>query len=150
MLFYCTGMANYDSPSIVRCATLKGITMHRLLKLIAFATITSYAVVALLVWFLYHKTLLHNHYMAVVIFTILPFVVNPKYVSDAAVSFYFSGLLANLLLLVSESINLIITPETFLIFICFYALGNLLYIVSWLFRSIQSPQAKALDTSSHK
>lgn len=109
--------------------------MHRLLKLIAFATIASYALVALLVWFLYHKTLLHNHYMAVVIFSILPLIINSKQVSDTAVSFYFSGLLANLLLLVSESVNLVITPETFLIFICFYGLGNLLFILSWLFRS---------------
>lgn len=128
--------------------------MHRLLKLIAFATITSYALVALLVWFLYHKTLLHNHYMAVVIFSILPLIINSKQVSDAAVSFYFSGLLANLLLLVSESVNLIITPETFLIFICFYGLGNLLFIISWLLHNktttkpITAAQTKALEPDS--
>ena len=122
--------------------------MHRLLKLIAFATIASYALVALLVWFMYHKTLIHNHYMAVVIFSFLPLLINSKDVSDTAASFYFSGLLANLLLLVSESVNLIITPETFLIFICFYALGNLLYIISWLFHTAQFTKTKLRETES--
>ena len=122
--------------------------MHRLLKIIAFATIASYALVALLVWFMYHKTLIHNHYMAVVIFSFLPLLINSKDVSDTAASFYFSGLLANLLLLVSESVNLIITPETFLIFICFYALGNLLYIISWLFHTAQFTKTKPRETES--
>ncbi|MDA7792900.1 hypothetical protein N8985_02170 [Glaciecola sp.] len=122
--------------------------MHRLLKLIAFATIASYALVALLVWFIYHKTLIHNHYMAVVIFSFLPLLINSKDVSDTAVSFYFSGLLANLLLFLSESVNLIITPETFLIFICFYALGNLLYIISWLFHTAQFTKTKPRETES--
>ena len=122
--------------------------MHRLLKLIAFATIVSYALTSLLVWFIYHKTLIHNHYMAVVIFSFLPLLINSKDVSDTAVSFYFSGLQANLLLLLSESVNLIITPETFLIFICFYALGNLLYIISWLFHTAQFTKTKPLETES--
>ncbi|MBT4884385.1 MAG: hypothetical protein HON44_10490 [Glaciecola sp.] len=122
--------------------------MHRLLKLIAFATIASYALVALLVWFIYHKTLIHNHYMAVVIFSFLPLLINSNDVSDTAASFYFSGLLANLLLLLSESVNLIITPETFLIFICFYALANLLYIISWLFHTAQFTKTKPLETES--
>ena len=122
--------------------------MHRLLKLIAFATIASYALVALLVWFIYHKTLIHNHYMAVVIFSFLPLLINSKDVSDTATSFYFSGLLANLLLLLSESVNLIITPETFLIFICFYALGNLLYIISWLFHTAQFTKTKPREAES--
>jgi hypothetical protein len=122
--------------------------VHRLLKLIAFATIASYALVALLVWFIYHKTLIHNHYMAVVIFSFLPLLINSNDVSDTAASFYFSGLLANLLLLLSESVNLIITPETFLIFICFYALANLLYIISWLFHTAQFTKTKPLETES--
>lgn len=122
--------------------------MHRLLKLIAFATIASYALTSLLVWFIYHKTLIHNHYMAVVIFSFLPLLINSKDVSDTAASFYFSGLQANLLLLLSESVNLIITPETFLIFICFYALGNLLYIISWLFHTAQFTKTKPLETES--
>lgn len=122
--------------------------MHRLLKLIAFATIASYALTSLLVWFIYHKTLIHNHYMAVVIFSFLPLLINSKDVSDTAASFYFSGLLANLLLLLSESVNLIITPETFLIFICFYALGNLLYIISWLFHTAQFTKTKPRKAES--
>jgi hypothetical protein len=122
--------------------------VHRLLKLIAFATIVSYALTSLLVWFIYHKTLIHNHYMAVVIFSFLPLLINSKDVSDTAASFYFSGLQANLLLLLSESVNLIITPETFLIFICFYALGNLLYIISWLFHTAQFTKTKPLETES--
>lgn len=122
--------------------------MHRLLKLIAFATIVSYALTSLLVWFIYHKTLIHNHYMAVVIFSFLPLLINSKDVSDTAASFYFSGLLANLLLLLSESVNLIITPETFLIFICFYALGNLLYIISWLFHTAQFTKTKPRKAES--
>jgi hypothetical protein len=122
--------------------------VHRLLKLIAFATIASYALTSLLVWFIYHKTLIHNHYMAVVIFSFLPLLINSKDVSDTAASFYFSGLQANLLLLLSESVNLIITPETFLIFICFYALGNLLYIISWLFHTAQFTKTKPLETES--
>lgn len=122
--------------------------MHRLLKLIAFATIASYALTSLLVWFIYHKTLIHNHYMAVVIFSFLPLLINSKDVSDTAASFYFSGLQANLLLLLSESVNLIITPETFLIFICFYALGNLLYIISWLFHTAQFTKTKPRKAES--
>jgi hypothetical protein len=122
--------------------------VHRLLKLIAFATIVSYALTSLLVWFIYHKTLIHNHYMAVVIFSFLPLLINSKDVSDTAASFYFSGLQANLLLLLSESVNLIITPETFLIFICFYALGNLLYIISWLFHTAQFTKTKPLEAES--
>lgn len=122
--------------------------MHRLLKLIAFATIVSYALTSLLVWFIYHKTLIHNHYMAVVIFSFLPLLINSKDVSDTAASFYFSGLQANLLLLLSESVNLIITPETFLIFICFYALGNLLYIISWLFHTAQFTKTKPRKAES--
>jgi hypothetical protein len=122
--------------------------VHRLLKLIAFATIASYALTSLLVWFIYHKTLIHNHYMAVVIFSFLPLLINSKDVSDTAASFYFSGLQANLLLLLSESVNLIITPETFLIFICFYALGNLLYIISWLFHTAQFTKTKPLEAES--
>jgi hypothetical protein len=122
--------------------------VHRLLKLIAFATIASYALTSLLVWFIYHKTLIHNHYMAVVIFSFLPLLINSKDVSDTAASFYFSGLLANLLLLLSESVNLIITPETFLIFICFYALGNLLYIISWLFHTAQFTKTKPRKAES--
>jgi hypothetical protein len=122
--------------------------VHRLLKLIAFATIASYALTSLLVWFIYHKTLIHNHYMAVVIFSFLPLLINSKDVSDTAASFYFSGLQANLLLLLSESVNLIITPETFLIFICFYALGNLLYIISWLFHTAQFTKTKPRKAES--
>jgi hypothetical protein len=122
--------------------------VHRLLKLIAFATIASYALASLLVWFIYHKTLIHNHYMAVVIFSFLPLLINSKDVSDTAASFYFSGLQANLLLLLSESVNLIITPETFLIFICFYALGNLLYIISWLFHTAQFTKTKPRKAES--
>jgi hypothetical protein len=122
--------------------------VHRLLKLIAFATIASYALTSLLVWFIYHKTLIHNHYMAVVIFSFLPLLINSKDVSDTAASFYFSGLQANLLLLLSESVNLIITPETFLIFICFYALGNLLYIISWLFHTAQFTKTKPREAES--
>ena len=122
--------------------------MHRLLKLIAFATIASYALTSLLVWFIYHKTLIHNHYMAVVIFSFLPLLINSKDVSDTAASFYFSGLQANLLLLLSESVNLIITPETFLIFICFYAFGNLLYIISWLFHTAQFTKTKPRKAES--
>jgi hypothetical protein len=122
--------------------------VHRLLKLIAFATIVSYALTSLLVWFIYHKTLIHNHYMAVVIFSFLPLLINSKDVSDTAASFYFSGLQANLLLLLSESVNLIITPETFLIFICFYALGNLLYIISWLFHTAQFTKTKPRKAES--
>ena len=122
--------------------------MHRLLKLIAFATIASYALTSLLVWFIYHKTLIHNHYMAVVIFSFLPLLINSNDVSDTAASFYFSGLQANLLLLLSESVNLIITPETFLIFICFYALGNLLYIISWLFHTAQFTKTKPRKAES--
>jgi hypothetical protein len=122
--------------------------VHRLLKLIAFATIVSYALTSLLVWFIYHKTLIHNHYMAVVIFSFLPLLINSKDVSDTAASFYFSGLQANLLLLLSESVNLIITPETFLIFICFYALGSLLYIISWLFHTAQFTKTKPRKAES--
>lgn len=119
--------------------------MHRLLRLIAFATIASYALVALLVWFLYEQPLIHNHYMAVAIFSLLPLIMRSNNVADAAVSFYFSGLLANLLLLVSESVNLVITPDTFLIFISFYACGNLIYIISWCAHLFKSSNTDTIE-----
>ena len=80
--------------------------------------------------------------MAVVIFSILPLMISSNQVSDAVATFYFSGLLANLLLLVSESVNLVITPDTFLIFISFYAFGNLLYIANWCLNWFRHPSVK--------
>jgi TctA family transporter len=111
--------------------------MHRLNKLIAFATVASYALVALIVWFVYDKTLLNNHYMAVAFLSILPVILDSKRVNDAIVALFFAGLSANLLLLVCEGVNLIITPDTLLIFIGFYGIANLLYSAAWVVATLR-------------
>ena len=111
--------------------------MRRLTLLISFATSASYAFVAFLVWFLYEQTLFHNHYMVISILALIPLLLPNYKVHDILVTLYLSGLLANLLLLVSEKISLIITTDTFLIFISFFGVTSLLYIANWCISTLR-------------
>ena len=111
--------------------------MRRLTLLISFATSASYAFVAFLVWFLYEQTLFHNHYMVISILALIPLLLPNYKVHDTLVTLYLSGLLANLLLLVSEKISLIITTDTFLIFISFFGVTSLLYIANWCISTLR-------------
>lgn len=110
--------------------------MRRLTLLISFATSASYAFVAFLVWYLYDQTLFHNHYMVISLLTLIPLILPSYKVHDVLVTLYLSGLLANLLLLVSEKISLVVTTDTFLIFISFFGISTLLYIVNWCISTI--------------
>lgn len=111
--------------------------MRRLTLLISFATSASYAFVAFLVWFLYEQTLFHNHYMVISILALIPLLLPSYKVHDILVTLYLSGLLANLLLLVSEKISLVITTDTFLIFISFFGVASLLYIANWCISTLR-------------
>lgn len=123
--------------------------MHRLNKLIAFATVASFAFVALIVWFVYNKTLLNNHYMAVSFLSLLPLLLNSKRVNDGIVALFFAGLCANLLLIVCQGINLVVTPDALLIFLGYYALANLIYLLGWIYGAwIRKPPAVTLTTNT--
>ena len=111
--------------------------MRRLTLLISFATSASYAFVAFLVWFLYEQTLFHNHYMVISILALTPLLLPNYKVHDILVTLYLSGLLASLLLLVSEKISLNISTDTFLIFISFFGVTSLLYIANWCISTLR-------------
>ena len=105
--------------------------MRHLTLLISFVTTVSYPFVAFIVWYLYDQSLFHNHYMVISLLTLLPIVLPSYKVHDSLLLLYLSGLLANLLLLVSEKISLGITNDNFLILISFFGIASLLYIANW-------------------
>jgi hypothetical protein len=108
--------------------------MHRLNKVFAFGTVASFALVALTVWVIYEKTLINNHYMAVSFLSLMPLLLDSKrMINDAIVALFFGGLLANLLLIVCQSVNLVVTPDALLIFIGYYSLANIIYLLGWVY-----------------
>ena len=108
--------------------------MHRLNKVFAFGTVASFALVALTVWVIYEKTLMNNHYMAVSFLSLMPLLLDSKrMINDAIVALFFGGLLANLLLIVCQSVNLVVTPDALLIFIGYYSLANIIYLLGWVY-----------------
>ena len=111
--------------------------MRRLTLLISFATSASYAFVAFLVWFIYEQGLFHNHYMVISILALIPLFLPSYKVHNIVVTLYLTGLVANLLLIISEKINVVITSDTFLVFVIFYGLSSLLYIANWCISSIR-------------